>query len=94
MDRAVARGARGIQIFTNVNGRPLDEPEFLPIFERATNHHRADLDASGARRADHADYPAEKKSKYEIWQVLGWPYETSVAMARMVFSGLFDRCPS
>ena len=40
-----------------------------------------------------ADYPGEAKSKYEIWQVLGWPYETSVAMARIVFSGMFDRLP-
>ena len=30
---------------------------------------------------------------FEIWQVLGWPYETSAAMARIVFSGLFDRLP-
>src|SRR6185312_9863437 len=29
MDRAITRlGARGIQVFTNVNGRPLDDPEF------------------------------------------------------------------
>ena len=28
IDRAVAAGARGIQIFTNVDGRPLDDPEF------------------------------------------------------------------
>jgi predicted TIM-barrel fold metal-dependent hydrolase len=35
----------------------------------------------------------EDKSKYEIWWVFGWPYETSVAMARLVFSGLFDRHP-
>jgi predicted TIM-barrel fold metal-dependent hydrolase len=35
MDRAIGElGARGVQIFTNVNGRPLDEPEFFPIFER------------------------------------------------------------
>jgi len=33
----------------------------------------------------------EQKSKYEIWQVLGWPFETSVAMARIVFSGLFEK---
>src|SRR5262249_62373361 len=39
------------------------------------------------------DYPNEPRSKYEIWQVLGWPFETSVAMARIVFSGLFDRLP-
>lgn len=38
-----------------------------------------------------ADYPGEAKSKYEIWQVLGWPYETSVAMAHIVFSGMFDQ---
>ena len=25
-------GARGVQIYTNVNGRPLDDPEFEPIF--------------------------------------------------------------
>jgi uncharacterized protein len=25
--------------------------------------------------------------------VLGWPFETSVAMARMVFSGLYDKLP-
>ena len=40
-----------------------------------------------------ADYRGEAKSKYEIWQVLGWPYETSVAMARLVFSGILDRLP-
>src|SRR5213076_1713141 len=35
MDRAIGKlGAKGIQIFTNVNGRPLDDPEFYPIFER------------------------------------------------------------
>ena len=92
MDRAIDQlGAKGIQIITNVNGRPLDDPEFFPIFERMRRPSRlSDLDASGARRR-HADYPGEAKSKYEIWQVLGWPYETSVAMARMVFSGLLDR---
>ncbi len=93
MDRALAAGARGIQIFTNVAGRPLDEPDFLPIFERATNHHKIAIWMHPARDARVADYPGEAKSKYEIWQVLGWPYETSVAMARLVFSGMFDRLP-
>ncbi|HEX4111559.1 MAG TPA: amidohydrolase family protein, partial [Stellaceae bacterium] len=35
IERAVEKmGARGIQIFTNVSGRPLDDPEFAPIFAR------------------------------------------------------------
>jgi predicted TIM-barrel fold metal-dependent hydrolase len=93
MDRAIASGARGIQIFTNVNGRPLDDPEFLPIFTHATNHHKVPIWMHPARDARVADYPGETKSKYEIWQVLGWPYETSVAMARIVFSGMLDRLP-
>jgi len=86
-------GARGIQIFTNVNGRPLDDPEFAPIFERM---HAYDLPIwmHPTRGAGHTDYPAvEKKSRFEIWWLFGWPYETSAAMARMVFSGFLDRWP-
>ena len=94
MDRAIGKlGARGIQIISSVAGRPLDDAEFLPVFERATNHHDVPIWMHPARPASRADYAGEPKSKYEIWQVLGWPFETSVAMARMVFSGLFDRLP-
>jgi predicted TIM-barrel fold metal-dependent hydrolase len=94
MDRAIAQGARGIQLFTNVNGMPLDDPSLFPIFERATTHYGVPIWMHPARNASFADYPGEKKSKYEIWQVFGWPYETSAAMARMVFSGLFDKLPN
>jgi predicted TIM-barrel fold metal-dependent hydrolase len=93
IDRAVGEGASGIQIFTNVNGRPLDDPEFFPILEHATKRHHVAIWMHPARDQRYADYPGESKSRYEIWQVLGWPYETSVAMARLVFSGLFDRLP-
>jgi len=93
IDRAVDFGARGIQIFTNVAGRPLDDVELFPIFEHATRRHKLPIWMHPARDARAADYPGERKSKYEIWQVLGWPYETSVAMARIVFSGMFDRLP-
>jgi len=39
-------------------------------------------------------YPTEERSQFEIWWTFGWPYETSVAMARVVFAGLFDRWPA
>jgi uncharacterized protein len=94
MDRAIGRlGARGVQIATSVNGRPLDEPEFFPVFERVTKKHDLPIWMHPARPATRADYVNEPKSKYEIWQVLGWPFETSVAMARIVFSGLFEKLP-
>lgn len=86
-------GARGIQIFTNVLGRPLDDPEFTPIFERM---HAYDLPIwlHPVRGPSMPDYAAEKKSRYEIWWLFGWPYETAAAMGRMVFSGFFDRWPN
>ncbi|UCE31844.1 MAG: amidohydrolase family protein [Burkholderiales bacterium] len=85
-------GARGVQVFSNVNGRPLDAPEFLPLYDIMAGH---DLPIwlHPARAANFPDYLAEDKSKYEIWWTFGWPYETSVAMARIVFAGLFDRHP-
>jgi len=85
-------GARGIQIFTNVNGHALDEPQYAPLFE-AMAQYDLPIWVHPARGAEFPDYRAEKKSKYEIWWTFGWPYETSVFMARMVFSGLFDRLP-
>jgi uncharacterized protein len=94
MDRAIDRlGAKGVQIITSAAGRPLDDPEFYPVFERMANHHDRPIWMHPARPASRPDYPGEPKSQYEIWQVLGWPFETSVAMARMVFSGLLQRLP-
>src|SRR5712691_9773786 len=46
------------------------------------------------RGADVADYKTEDRSQYEIWWTFGWPYETSAAMARLVFAGYFDRFPN
>jgi predicted TIM-barrel fold metal-dependent hydrolase len=85
--------AVGVQIFSNVNGRPLDLPEFKPIFAKM-----AEVDLPiwlhPARGANFPDYLSENKSKYEMWWTFGWPYETSVAMARLVFGYYFDEFPS
>jgi predicted TIM-barrel fold metal-dependent hydrolase len=85
-------GATGVQIFTNVNGRALDDPALLPLFELMSSF---DLPIwiHPARGAEMPDYIDEKKSKYEIWWTFGWPYETSAMMARLVFGGYFDRFP-
>jgi len=85
-------GAVGVQVFTNVLGRPLTKPETMPLFDLMAELDRP-MWMHPARGADFPDYKGEPKSHYEIWFVFGWPYETSVAMAHMVFSGLFDRHP-
>ncbi|MGE3937020.1 MAG: amidohydrolase family protein, partial [Rhodospirillaceae bacterium] len=73
IDRAVRdMGAVGIQIFSHVNNKPLDEPEFYPIFERMAQLNRP-IWLHPARGANFPDYLTEKKSKYEIWWTFGWP---------------------
>jgi predicted TIM-barrel fold metal-dependent hydrolase len=93
IDRALDDlGATGVQVFTNVNGRPLDLPEHLQIFARLAER-RLPVWMHPARPATFADYAGEPRSKYDMWWAFGWPYETSVAMGRLVFSGIFDRHP-
>lgn len=93
LERAVHDlGAIGVQVFSNVNGLPLDDPRFAPLFETA-HRLRCPIFLHPARGAGFVDYPGEQKSKYEIWWTFGWPFETSAAMQRLVFSGLFDRLP-
>jgi predicted TIM-barrel fold metal-dependent hydrolase len=87
-----ALGALGAQLHTNVRGAPLDEPRFGPVFETVTRLGGA-LWIHPTRSAVWADYPAENRSRYGIWWSLGWPYETSACMARLVYSGCFDRYP-
>src|ERR1051325_6965485 len=86
-------GARGIQIFTNIAGHPLDEERFRPVFA-AMAAYDLPIWLHPARTAAMAEYAAEQKSRFEMWWCFGWPYETSVAMARLVFSGVFDRHPA
>jgi aminocarboxymuconate-semialdehyde decarboxylase len=89
--RADAMGAAGFQLCTHMRGIPLDDPRFEPVF--------AEISRRGLAiwlhpvRGPAPDYPTEAKSRYEIWWCFGWPYDSSVAMARLVFSGLFDRYP-
>ena len=93
VDRAVRQlGAHGVQIFTNVNGRPLDELEFRPLFEKMAGYDRP-IWLHPTRPSSFSDYATETHSKYELWWVFGWPYESSIAMARLVFTGIFDEFP-
>lgn len=85
--------ARGVQLFTNVNGVPLSDPRFLPVFETM-----AGLDlpvwVHPMRLGNHADYATEDHSEAEIWFTFGWPYETGACMTRLIYSGIYDRFPN
>jgi uncharacterized protein len=93
IDRAIGvLGARGVQIFTNVLGKPLSAPEFRPLFRRMAEY---DLPVwiHPMRGPNFSDYAAEQVSEDEIWFSFGWPYETTACMARLIYCGLFDELP-
>jgi aminocarboxymuconate-semialdehyde decarboxylase len=91
VERAAALGAVGFQLCTHVRGTALDNPRFLPVFDAIAGKGLAIW--LHPVRGPSPDYPTETQSRYEIWWCFGWPYDSSVAMARLVFSGLFDRHP-
>ncbi len=93
-DRAIKElDFRGVQIFTPTDGKPLDSPEFMPLYDKMAEY---DLPIwiHPERDVNFVDYPGEKRSRYMIFHIFGWPYETAAAMTRLVFSGVFDKHPN
>ena len=92
-ERAVRElGALGVQIFTNVSGLPLDDPRFASLFTEMAAMDKP-IWVHPARASNHPDHLTEDRSKYELWWVFGWPYETAIFMSRLIFSGVLDRHP-
>jgi uncharacterized protein len=92
-ERALGQGgACGLQLHTNVNGATVADPKYLPIFAVAAQHDRPIL-LHPARRPEMPDFANETNSRYEIWAIFGWPYETTAVMTQMIFSGFIDRVP-
>lgn len=85
-------GAVGVQIYTDVKGRPIDDPEFDPIFA-AMSDYGLPIWLHPTRTPEMSDYPTEDESRFDAWQILGWPYMTGVTMMRLVIAGVFDRYP-
>lgn len=89
-ERAITKlHLRGVQIFTNINGEPLSDPKFKPLYEKMDAYNLPiwlhplgePISASG----NIATNPMTS---------LGWPFETTVAMGCLVKSGIFKDHPN
>ena len=88
LERAVTQlGLRGATLFTNVNGGPLDAAEFWPLYEKA-----AELDVPLFL---HPTSPVgvEAMDAYRLVPLVGFPLDTTLAITRLVFSGVFEHWP-
>ena len=92
-DRAIKDlNFRGVQIFTPINDKPLDSPEFMPLYQKMAEYNLP-IFIHPHRGDDYADYRTEKASQYSLNTLFGWIYETSTAMIRLTYSGVMEKYP-
>src|ERR1035438_7016830 len=77
----------GAMLFSNVNGAGLNEPQFWPIYELAN-----DL---GATLYIHPTHPVGVEAMTDFWlmPLVGFPMDTTLAAAKLVFAGIPERFP-
>ena len=86
-------GAKGVQIYTHMNGEAIDDEKYWPIYEICEKLELPILiHPVGGQMTP--EFPAEERSKYELWWLIGWPIQTTIAISRLVFSGVFEDFPA
>ncbi len=88
LERAVTKlGLKGGFMGTNVNGRYLDDETFFPIYEAAA--------ALKVPIIVHPINPAgmSQMRDYHLFNLIGFTTESANSIARLIFSGVFDRLP-
>jgi aminocarboxymuconate-semialdehyde decarboxylase len=80
-------GFRGVMLHSNINGVPLSDPRFSPLYERA--------DDLQAVFYIHPSFPVGVEAMTEYWlmPLVGFPFDTTLAAAKLVFSGTVERFP-
>lgn len=88
LDRAMRElGLPGAMLFSNVNGVALSDARFWPLYEKA--------DELGAVLHIHPTSPVGVEAMTEYWlmPLLGFTFDTTLAAAKLVFSGAVERFP-
>ena len=88
LERAMtALGFKGAMLFSNVNGVALADPRYEPLWAAA--------DARGAVLYIHPTNPVGVEAMTDFWlmPLVGFPWDTTLAAAKLVFSGVVERYP-
>lgn len=81
-------GLKGAMLFSNINGVALSDQRFWPIYEAAND--------IGAVLYIHPAHPANVDMMQEYWlmPLVGFLFDTTLAAASLVFSGVAGRFPN
>lgn len=88
LDRAVKDlKLRGVVLPSNIKGEPLDADKFFPLFEKAQKLRVPVL--------IHPIIPENENMKqYMLETTIGFPFETSLAISKLIFSGVLEKLPN
>jgi len=85
--RAVAAGARGVMVLANIDGNPLTDATFESIWRA--------IDAKALPVLVHPTAPpgvaAMDMQRFQLTASIGFTFDTSLAVSRMIYDGFFDR---
>jgi predicted TIM-barrel fold metal-dependent hydrolase len=86
---------RGILIYSNVKGKPLDSPELLPLYEKMAGYDLP-IYIHPHLPSYFPDYgtAGEVAFKFAMSSIFGRPYETTAAMTRLIFGGILEKHPN
>ena len=88
LDRAVNElGFKGVMLFSNVNGVALSDKRYWPLYELA--------DKLNAVFYIHPIHPVgvEAMTDYWLMPLVGFTFDTTLAAAKLVFSGVVEKFP-
>jgi aminocarboxymuconate-semialdehyde decarboxylase len=88
LERAVGLGHRGVLLFSNINGRTLDEHEYFPLFEKI-----AELDVPAFIHPTNPS-PLGQLADYRLTALMGFQFDTTAAVTRLIFAGVLERLPN
>jgi aminocarboxymuconate-semialdehyde decarboxylase len=77
----------GVVLLSNIKGRPLTSPVYRPFFEEA-NRMKLCIFLHPMIPANASDF-----SEYVLGPLVAFPFDTTLAVARMCFDGLFEELP-
>jgi predicted TIM-barrel fold metal-dependent hydrolase len=93
-ERAVTQlHAVGGVITVSPTSKPPDHADYMQLYQKAVDLN-VPLWIHPGRGPTYPDYVGEPISKYWMNMILGYVYDSSVAMARIVFKGVFDTYPN
>ncbi len=90
LERTVELGACGVMVLANIDGRSLTDPFFKPIWQAIDDRALPVLvhptDPPGALQMD--------MGKYDLSWSVGFMFDTTLAITRMIFDGFYDKYPN